>query len=303
MEIKQLKSFAAVIEYGSFTKAAEKTYQSQPTISTHIRSLEDELQTRLIVRDTKNIKITPKGHELYECIKHILDLQEDLLSRWSEETKNIIRLGASTIPSAYILPEILTNYEARYPSTCFSVRQGDSRDVIAGLLGGLYDIGMTGMAVEDEPLLCLPFCTDKMVLITPVNDKFKTLHDECDGIADAKLFRKLMNEPIIIREEGSGTQLSVERLISGLDVSVSDLQIKARINDQEAIKNLVSGGLGISILSEMAVSNFVAAGKLLSFSLPKEVSERNLYLIMPRSKSLNASVQQFADFVREQYGA
>ncbi|MDD3920681.1 MAG: LysR family transcriptional regulator, partial [Eubacteriales bacterium] len=90
MELKQLRSFAAVVEQKSFTKAAEATYTSQPTVSAHIRALEEELHTRLILRDTKNIEITPKGWELYTCAAHMLELESKLLRRWADETKNLI---------------------------------------------------------------------------------------------------------------------------------------------------------------------------------------------------------------------
>ena len=87
MDFKQLRSFTAVVQYRSFTKAAEKTYLSQPTVSAHIRMLEEELHTRLLIRDTKNLEITPKGWELYECAVHILELQDHLLQRWAEESR------------------------------------------------------------------------------------------------------------------------------------------------------------------------------------------------------------------------
>ena len=77
MELKQLRSFATVVESRSFTKAAEKLYTSQPTISTHIRQLEEQLHSRLIVRTTKSIEVTPRGWELYECAATILKLQDD----------------------------------------------------------------------------------------------------------------------------------------------------------------------------------------------------------------------------------
>ena len=127
MELKQLESFTHVVEYRSFTKAAEKLYISQPTISTHIRQLEEEPHSRLIIRTTKSIEITPRGWELYECACHILRLRDNLLQRWEGESRKIIRLGASTIPSAYILPELLPAYGKAHPDTYFSIHQATAR--------------------------------------------------------------------------------------------------------------------------------------------------------------------------------
>lgn len=87
MELRQLQSLVAVVKYRSFTKAAEMLYISQPTISTHIRMLEEELEYRLIIRNTKSIQVTPKGIELYECACKILALKDELMQRWAEENQ------------------------------------------------------------------------------------------------------------------------------------------------------------------------------------------------------------------------
>ena len=296
MELKQLRSFAAVVQYGSFTKAAEKTYLSQPTISTHIRALEEELQTRLLVRDTKNLQITPKGWELYACATHMLELQDNLLRRWAEETRKIVQLGASTIPSAYILPEILPQYGKLHPDTYFVVHQSDSASVAEGLLNGLFDIGMVGMNVESDALRCIPFYRDRMVLITPVTPHFLALRDRRELPAEI-----LLQEPIILREKGSGSQKSAHRFLESMGIAEENLHITARVNDQESIKNLVAGGLGVSIVSERAVRNFVEEKRLLMFDLAGNTAERDLYLVFPRQTPPQGAVQQFADFVGTYY--
>ncbi len=295
MELKQLRSFAAVVQYGSFTRAAEKTYLSQPTISTHIRTLEEELHTQLIVRDTKNITVTPRGWELYDCASHMLELQDNLLRRWSEESKKIIQLGASTIPSAYILPEILPQYGKLHPDTYFVVNQSDSSGVICGLQSGLYDIGMVGMACQEEGLHCVPFYRDRMVLITPVNARYLAMKEEAAPV------EVLLREPIILREAGSGSRKSADRFLESMGISGDELKVTARVNDQESIKNLVVGGLGVSIISERAVRNFVEEKRLLMFDLTEHTAERNLYLVYSDRLRTDGAVRQFADFVRGFY--
>ena len=104
MDFKQLQSFVTVVQEESFTQAASKLFISQSTISTHIRQLETALNTKLILRTTKSLQITPKGRELYEYAQNILELKERMLQACSIESQRIIHLGASTIPSAYIQP-------------------------------------------------------------------------------------------------------------------------------------------------------------------------------------------------------
>lgn len=296
MELKQLRSFAAVVRYGSFTRAAENTYLSQPTISTHIRALEEELNTQLLLRDTKNLQVTPRGQELYECACRMLELQDNLLQRWRQSDQHIIQLGASTIPSAYILPEVLPLYGKENPGSYFVVHQSDSRQVIEGVAGGLFDVGMSGMPCQDETIRCEPFFRDRMVLITPVSRRFLALQSQGE-----QALPELLREPIILRETGSGSQKSADRFLAQMGLRENELRVTARVNDQESIKNLVSGGLGVSIVSEKAVRDFVAEKRLLAFPLPPGSAERNLYLLLPRHAS--ADSLRFCSFVREFYRA
>ena len=192
MELKQLQSFCAVVQYRSFTKAAEKLYLSQPTVSTHIRQLEEEFGSRLIVRTTKSIEVTPRGQELYACACGIVHLRDDLLRSWSDEDEKIIRIGASTIPSAYILPQILPAFRREHPAPQFHVFQSDSEGIAEGLLTGSFDVGLIGARIHEEALELTPFYEDRMVLITPVNEHFRqlaaqgvTVEDICREGADA----------------------------------------------------------------------------------------------------------------------
>lgn len=296
MELKQLRSFAAVVRYGSFTRAAENTYLSQPTISTHIRALEEELNTQLLLRDTKNLQVTPRGQELYECACRMLELQDNLLQRWRQSDQHIIQLGASTIPSAYILPEVLPRYGKENPGSYFVVHQSDSRQVIQGVAEGLFDVGMSGMPCQDEAIRCEPFFRDRMVLITPVSRRFLALQSQGEAALP-----ELLAEPIILREAGSGSQKSADRFLTQMGLRESELRVTARVNDQESIKNLVSGGLGVSIVSEKAVRDFVAEKRLLAFPLPPGSAERDLYLLLPRHAT--ADSLRFSAFVRDFYRA
>lgn len=204
MDFKQLRSFVAVVDCGSFTKAAARLYTSQPTVSAHIRQLEDELHERLFLRTTKSLAITPRGRELYEYAAHVLSLQDRLLSSWSED-QHLIRLGSSTIPSAYILPELLPQYRRLHPEATFAIHQSDSADVLDGLRKGQFELALVGMEEPEEDLAFTPFYRDSMVLITPNTAYFSALSP--DGATVAELLR---SQPLLLREPGSGSQRSVD---------------------------------------------------------------------------------------------
>lgn len=296
MDLKHLQSFVAVVQYGSFTKAAEKLYLSQPTISTHIHLLEEELRSCLMIRTKRSVEITPRGQELYECARSILDMRDNLLRRWMEENDRIIQLGASTIPSAYILPEILPEYGKAHPEVYFSIHQSDSQGVADGILSGSFDLGLIGMDVAHEQLTCVPFYRDRMVLITPVTPYFLSLKNQ-EGLS----LERLLQEPIILREQGSGSKKSADRFLERMGIREEELKITARMNDQESIKNLVAGGLGISILSERAARNFVDEKRVLAFLLPEDTAQRYLYIVYRKKYIPRPYIQAFVDQLKRRY--
>lgn len=296
MDFKQLQSFTAVVKHQSFTKAAESLFLSQPTVSAHISTLEDELGKRLILRTTKNIELTPKGQEVYDYALRILGLRDRMVECCAVQPQKIIHLGASTIPSAYILPELLPEFGVLFPDTYFSIHQSDSQGVVNALKEGLFDVGMIGMQVEDDQIECTPYCKDQMVLIAPVNEHFLQLKQQGCTI------RELLREPVIMRETGSGSKKTADRFLENIGISEDEINIVARVNDQEAIKNMVSGGLGISIISQMAARNILAEKRVLSFPLDDNFSGRTIYLIHRKDYILAPHIQAFLKFMLKKAG-
>ena len=200
MDFKQLRSFVTVADCGSFTQAAVRLYTSQPTVSAHIRQLEDELHETLFLRTTKSLAITARGQELYDYAVHVLELQDQLLDAWAQD-EHTIRLGASTIPSAYILPEVLPPFRAQHPDAVFSVLQSDSAGVLQQLRTGRFELGFAGAQEQSPELVFLPFFRDRMVLITPNTPHFAKLLQ--DGTPVKSILER---EPLLLREAGSGSQ-------------------------------------------------------------------------------------------------
>lgn len=292
MDFKQLQSFTTVVELGSFTKAAEKLQISQPTISTHIRALEEELNVRLILRTTKSIDVTPKGRELFEYAGKILELRDRMVQCCSPDSKQIIHLGASTIPAAYILPDVLPKYARVSQDTYFIIHQDNSQSIISGLENNLFDIGLTSTVVENEDLTFIPFCQDRMIVITPVNERFLKLQQY-----DNSPMTQLLKEPIILREKG--TKKGVDRFLEKMDIDESSLNVSARLNDQEAVKNMVASGMGISFISETAARNFLKERRLLKFELPQYRNTKNLYLAFRKDHASLGRIKDFIEFMMQ----
>lgn len=207
MDFKQLRSFVTVADCGSFTQAAVRLYTSQPTVSAHIRQLEDELHETLFLRTTKSLTITARGQELYDYAVHVLELQDQLLDAWAQD-EHTIRLGASTIPSAYILPEVLPPFRAQHPDAVFSVLQSDSAGVLQQLRAGRFELGFAGAQEQSPELVFLPFFRDRMVLITPNTPHFAKLLQ--DGTPVKSILER---EPLAAR--GGERQPEVRRRFFG----------------------------------------------------------------------------------------
>jgi len=295
MELKQLESFVAVVVYKSFTEAAKQLYISQPTISTHIQALERELESKLIVRTTKSIELTKRGTELYECAVKMLDLRDGLLEKWKSSDEKIVRLGVSTIPSAYILPEFLPMFCKEHPEIFFHSTQSDSKGIIEGVLEDRMDVGLIGMECEDEHLACVPFYEDELIVITPVTERFLKLRKKENPMTE--LFR----EPIILREKGSGTKKAADLFLEREGISKDDLHVVAYMNDPEAIKNSVAAGLGISIVSKKAAENMILEKRLLSFEFSQYTNGRKFYIIHKKDYVLKPFISIFINYILNYY--
>jgi len=290
MDLKQLESYVKVVETKSFTRAAEVLGISQPTISTHVQSLESELDERLLLRDTKSLSVTRKGMELYNCALKMLGTRDRLLKNWKDEEGGVIRLGASTIPSAYILPKAIADYKESHPEVRFEVRQNDSAEVLAGLMSDHQDIGLIGMEAKEEGLVSKAICHEHMVLIAPSTTEFKAM--KRDGSQD-ELREVLRKHPILLREEGSGSQKQGDKILEGLGLTKNDLCIGARLDDTEAIKRMVMGGLGLAIISELAITRELKDEELVSFPIKLPEAERDFYLIYKEETELSEVEKDF----------
>ena len=295
MEFKQLEAFVAVVDYGSFSEAARKLYLTQPTISTHIRSLEEELHTRLIIRTTKKLTITPKGYQLYDSAVRMLDIRNNLFENFTGSKKQIIDLAASTIPSSYLLPELMAGFGRMYPDVYFHSWQTDSAGAISRVLDGSVDLALTGQNTGDDSCIFIPFCQDDMVIATPVNDHYLQLKERPVTFSD------FLKDPIIIRERGSGTKKEMDIFLENAGIEPSSLNVVARMNDLESIKKSIVNGLGISILSARSAVDLEKTKQILLFPLEETAHKRSFYIVYSKNRILKAHVRQFIQYVKNYY--
>lgn len=299
MEFKQLEAFVAVVDYGSFSEAARRLYLTQPTISAHIRSLEDELHMKLIIRTTKKTTVTAKGYQLYDSAVRMLDIRNNLLENFTGAHKHMIDLAASTIPSSYLLPELLAAFGKAHPDVYFHSVQSDSAEAISRVLDGTVDLALVGQNTRDESCVFLPFCYDELVLATPVTDHYLSLYSHLPD--EPVSFRDFAKDPIIIREKGSGTKKEMDLFLEKNGIIPGNLNVVARMNDLESIKKSIVNGLGISILSSCSVTDLQKTKQILVFPLGEPTHKRSFYIVYSKNRILKPHVKQFIQFVRDYY--
>ena len=290
MEFKHLEVFVKLVENLSFSAAAEELNISQPTVSLHIKQLEEELDTPLFIRSTRELKITKEGSILYREAKDLLQQRLLLIDRFTNPDRKILRLGSSTIPTGYILPFILGRFRKDHPGILIQVEEQNSYETIKRISTRKVDAGIVGMKTDDENCEFKPIYQDEFVFITPNIPYYRALQQTNPDL------KRLAQEPLIVRESGSAVKQNMELILTAANIPIESLHIITSINNIEVIKRLVAQGAGTSFISKIAVDDMIARGELLAFSLENIPHRyRDLYLVWNKKITLPTYLQEFLD--------
>ena len=300
MNLKQLEAFVKVVDTGSFSKAAKELYLTQPTVSAHISTLERELKVRLFIRNTKEVMMSEAGQELYRYAKQMVELECQIAEHFNMRGKNssshCVTIAASTIPAQYLLPEVLMQFKKRYPDEQFKLIETDSTEVVSQIVNSMADVGFTGTVLEKKYCRYIPFYKDKLAIITPNTEKYRTLLESSKD--DISWIKK---EHIIMREEGSGTRKEAQKQLKKAGIETANLDIIASIDNQETIKRSVRQGMGISVLSRLATEEEVRDGQILAFPIPKSDAGRDINLVYNKNAPMTANIERFIKIIKEIY--
>jgi DNA-binding transcriptional LysR family regulator len=291
MDIHQLKVFASVYKHRSFSKASEKLYLTQPTISNHVKSLEEELDCKLFDRLGRTIIPTKEADVLYTYSKEIIEKAEDLkelISRFQKELTGRIIIGASTIPGTYLLPQLMTDFHKKFPSLSFQINIDDSKGIINSILNHEILLGIVGVKLDDNNINYVPFIEDELIAISSPDLRAKgKMHIE-----------ELVKLPIIMREEGSGTRKETERIFKRRGISLNTLHIAGIFGSTDAVKQAVKAGLGISILSRFAVVDELRQRSLVEIKPVGEEMKRSFFIASHKKRTLPRAYETFLDHIK-----
>lgn len=287
MDFHQLRLFLNVAALKSFSRTAELMYISQPSVSTRVKALEDEVGAVLFDRSRpRKLTLTEAGKLFVDYAQRLVNLHDESLERLSREARQLdgaVQLGASTVPGIYLLPQRLALIKQAYPGIGYSLAIRDSTAVVEYILDYGFDLGFVGNLLRDERLAYFPFAEDELILAAPPG-LFKAEAQESRGTVALDM---CLPYNLLIREKGSATRQFVEKVFAEQNIGLRDFSSVTYIDSLEGIKQGVRHGLGISILSRYSAEDYLKMGFIGGFKITGLDLSRQLYLVHHKNRVLS----------------
>lgn len=294
MDIRRLEVFCKVVELKSFTRAAEAVLLSQPTVSENIRLLEETVGEKLFDRLGRQVLPTGAGEVLYRHARRLLQVRDEALQAIQQYRGRLagqLNLGASTIPGAYILPQRIVAFKNAHPEIRTNLRIAGTAPIVEGVLGGELELGVIGARWKDRHLACEALFADELVLAAHAGHPWAG--------RDAVAVEELVGQPFILREEGSGTRMVMSGALSDRGFDPDRLCAVAEMGSTEAVLQGVKAGLGLSILSSLAVAESVRQGSVVTVPMKDFRIRRPFYLVQRKNRQLSPLALAFRRHILE----
>jgi DNA-binding transcriptional LysR family regulator len=292
MDLRQLEIFSRVAELGSFSRAAESLYLTQPTVSEHVRALEEELGVRLLDRLGRGATATRAGQLLLTYATRMLALQKEArqaLDSFQGKMSGDLLVGGSTIPGEYVLPALIGRFKEKYPEILVTLLVGDSQNVVDWVAAGRVEIGVVGARLPQRHVEYRDLMPDEEMVVVPAGHPWQ-------GKKQVTLV-ELAAEPFLMRERGSGTRAALEAALDGAGIEVSPFRVVGEMGSTQAIKQAIKAGVGISVLSRRAVEEEVRHGVLFCLRVKDLKITRSFYVATHRERSRSPLAEAFRTFL------
>ncbi|MBI3636991.1 MAG: LysR family transcriptional regulator [Candidatus Rokubacteria bacterium] len=295
MDLRRLEVFAKVAELGSFSRAADALFLTQPTVSEHIRALEDEVGLPLLDRLGRGARPTPAGQLLLAYVLRILRLSAEArqaLEQFQGRMSGHLVAGGSTIPGEYVLPELVGKFKAKYPDISITLLIGSSRQVSEWVAEGRVELGVVGAPPAVRGLDARVLMPDELVVVVGA--------DHAWASRAAVRLADLHHEPLIVRERGSGSREALERTLQDAGTTLAAFRVVGEMGSTQAIKQAVRAGVGVSLISKRAVIDECRANLLRCVEVEDAQFARSFYLITQRDRTRSPLAQAFLEFIESQ---
>jgi DNA-binding transcriptional LysR family regulator len=290
VSMRQLRTFEAVARLKSFSHAAKEMHITQPTVSKQIRLLQEQVGLPVFEQIGKKVFLTEAGEKLYATCTEWLDtwgLFEQTIADLKGVKKGRLRITAVTT-TKYFMPRILGPFCSRYPGIDIALEVVNRDRLLDRLACNHDDLYIMGVPPEGLDINCEPFMKNPLVVLASASHPLARRKQI--PLAD------LAKEPFIVREQGSGTRLTVERMF---DERKIPLRIQMELGSNEAIKQAVAGGLGLAVLSQSTLNPDSNQADVTILDVEGFPIQRSWYVVRPKDKQLSVVATAFLDFLRE----
>ena len=290
MDFKQIQAFVNVVRCGSFSKAADAMFFSQPTISAHVAALEKELGTELLSRRGRKVEMTAEGKKFYQYAVEMVNIRETAIHEIekTDDHAGVLSICTSSIPSLVFLPEILSMFHAEHPDIRFSINSSDTGTVVTEILERRGDIGFVGAVGDHAGIDYTEVLTDQMVLVAPAS---YDIPEEIDLTEAAEY-------PFVWRDVGSATRRIFEEMAQKRGLESASFNVVAHFSDLDPLIRSVEQGLGMTFLSEYTLmrlhSDYIKKVRVKDFTY-----DRRFYMIALSDGVLPPAAELFKQFVIE----
>jgi DNA-binding transcriptional LysR family regulator len=294
LTLRQLRVFCTVVRHLSYTRAAEELGCQQPTASALVAELERATRLTLLEQRGKHLALTDEGRELYAHAQQVIAAADEAWWTMAERREGLtavsrpLRVAADTTVGTYVLPRLLGAFHLRHPGVALQLRVANRAAVRAHLLEEEVDLVIAGRPPEVEGLVAEPFLANPLVAVASPEHVLV-------GQGRVALTR-LAEEVFLLREEGSGTRAAVEEVF---EVAGIPLKVGMVLGHVEAIKRAVAAGLGVSVLSVLAVRREKQYGTLAILDVEQFPIQRRWYIARLAERPLIASAEVFIAFLHE----
>jgi len=286
--LRQLQVFEAIYRLGSFTRAAEELFLTQPTVSMQIRKLTDAMDVPLFEHVGRNVEPTEAGSELYAACRSMFETLANLEMKIADLKglkRGRLRMGVITT-AKYLAPEMLGEFSQIYPGIDLALKVTNRDSIINRMSANEDDLYIMGQAPEGEmEVESYPFAPNPLVVMAPRNHPL---------VGKKKIsLEEIAKQPFIIREPGSGIR---DATFKAFDAKGLRPIVRMELGSNEAIKHAIAGGLGLSVLSLHTLSLEGADGAVAILDVEGFPILRNWYIVYPKGKELSLVAQTFLDF-------
>ncbi len=291
--LRQMRVFAAVARHLSFTRAARELHLTQPAVSQQVKLLQQEVGLPLFEQIGRKVRLAPAGEELLRYVNQAIELLSEAaesLAAMRGLKRGVLKLGAVST-AKYFAPSLLSAFTPAYPEVTIKFAVGNREEIVKQLGGNDIDLVIMGRPPRELETVAEPFAKHPLVIIAspahPLSGKRRIA------------LKQLATEQFIIREEGSGTRASMERVFRERGVA---FRTSMEVSSNETIKQAVMAGMGISFISSHTIGLELAAGKLAILDVVSLPLVRDWYVIHLHDKRLSPIASAFRAFLLEHGG-